>query len=1191
VFHNTQSNSQKFVQGAEKIDRITAIALSPNKKFIAVAESGEHPQIEIFDTNTNTNTTKRRKVLNVPDLGSDCFTCMAFSAEGRYLVTQGGAPEWNLVYWHWERSRYLAKLSIATEKQVRDTPDAVTQCSINPQEPPHMCISGNGVFKFFRYMDGLIKPATGGMGKVDAQNFKCHAWLPGNRLIVSTDNGDLLLVEDSEFKCLLPLSPSDGVSIDMIIPTSKGFICGGAMGIVHIFAQTDEKEMYKKLKTIRLDHMRVKESALPPSSQSENLISGALHSADEETVSVRSFALTPLEDVLAISTSTNQIYGLNINVDWSKNDEVVFQTLAEPFHSGPVLGLDTCVRKPLVVTSGKDRTIRVWNTMSHRLEVVKTFATEAYSVSMHPSGLHILAGFQDRLRFMNLYGDDIREFKAFQIRQCMECKFSIGGQYFAAVNVNAIQIYNTYTCDAQPIGTLRGHNQRVKSMYWCGISQLPTDTRLVSCGYDGSIYDWNIKEMRKEDDHTDKKYTYHACVADDKMVWVVGAHTQENKKPVRMREMDLNSLHGDSASSDYDCNESAPTCLALGSQHRMLLAGCEDGCVRVYAFPMQGGINESIMAHCGPVARICLTYDESMLYTIGDDGVLFIYDVKEKENRTSKREITFSEEILISKNDLEDKNFMIQNLKAKAEELKVDMDFQDKRRHIKHDEKTRDLADVFRVDSLKQAQQFEALWNAHLDQEKNFAEIKRDTMEKHKTDCGKFEQEYLAQLRALDQQIQSCKAAFESNKAEFMKKLRAKDEDLEQKSRLEEEQLAERLSEEKETASMNRKRLKETLAEQKEMRTQLEMDTDAEIEDMKRNNDKTIDSKREEYLRLKGENGITKNKFATLQKDIEEKTAEALALEKETQSLQLEIMNQQNRSQSLRDEIRQRDDTIGDKEHQIYELKKQNQELEKYKFVLDHKIRVLKSQIEPKAKQILQAKKTIKDMDAELEHFHHNNLELDDTITALKKEIDSRQTDIHTLKNRLKDSETYRSRVRTDFCELASLVQDPDALRVAVDKLYAKHIASTEGVRVIELPESMKSEYERQKNYLDKTVESLRRKLVHNSDQHRVNLTQTMSENVTLIQEIAELRREIKALRTNPSESTGNTTPTPHESKAGGTVSQLSSAAENDILLEIENNRIEIGRLKEMAGDLEASLKALMARPVSRDHTTSELDQ
>lgn len=47
----------------------------------------------------------------------------------------------------------------------------------------------------------------------------------------------------------------------------------------------------------------------------------------------------------------------------------------------------------------------------------------------------------------------------------------------------------------------------------------------------------------------------------------------------------------------------------------------------------------------------------------------------------------------------------------------------------------------------------------------------------------------------------------------------------------------------------------------------------------------------------------------------------------------------------LKREIRERDETIGDKERRIYELKKKNQELEKFKFVLDYKIKELKKQV------------------------------------------------------------------------------------------------------------------------------------------------------------------------------------------------------------------------------------------------------
>lgn len=42
-----------------------------------------------------------------------------------------------------------------------------------------------------------------------------------------------------------------------------------------------------------------------------------------------------------------------------------------------------------------------------------------------------------------------------------QCRFSHGGQFFAAVNGNTIQIFNHYTFDN--IGNLRGHNSKVRS--------------------------------------------------------------------------------------------------------------------------------------------------------------------------------------------------------------------------------------------------------------------------------------------------------------------------------------------------------------------------------------------------------------------------------------------------------------------------------------------------------------------------------------------------------------------------------------------------------------------------------------------------------------------------------------------------------------------------------------------------------
>lgn len=71
----------------------------------------------------------------------------------------------------------------------------------------------------------------------------------------------------------------------------------------------------------------------------------------------------------------------------------------------------------------------------------------------------ILVGFSDKLRFMNLLMGDISKVYEFDVRSCRECRFSNGGQFFAAANGNLIQIFSTYTFEN--IGNLRGHSGKV----------------------------------------------------------------------------------------------------------------------------------------------------------------------------------------------------------------------------------------------------------------------------------------------------------------------------------------------------------------------------------------------------------------------------------------------------------------------------------------------------------------------------------------------------------------------------------------------------------------------------------------------------------------------------------------------------------------------------------------------------------
>lgn len=48
-----------------------------------------------------------------------------------------------------------------------------------------------------------------------------------------------------------------------------------------------------------------------------------------------------------------------------------------------------CVRQPLIATCSMDRTVHLWNYSERTCELTKSFAEEAYSIAIHPTGLQV----------------------------------------------------------------------------------------------------------------------------------------------------------------------------------------------------------------------------------------------------------------------------------------------------------------------------------------------------------------------------------------------------------------------------------------------------------------------------------------------------------------------------------------------------------------------------------------------------------------------------------------------------------------------------------------------------------------------------------------------------------------------------------------------------------------------------------
>lgn len=127
VLYNVDQKSQKLIQCSTNGAGITALAVSPNKRYAALAEKGrgEKAFVTIYDLSS----LRKRKTLSHSESQIQEFTSLAFSPDSKYLIAQGGrSGEWLLLYWGWEKSKLMATFKTIPQQQVNSA--AVNQVAI-----------------------------------------------------------------------------------------------------------------------------------------------------------------------------------------------------------------------------------------------------------------------------------------------------------------------------------------------------------------------------------------------------------------------------------------------------------------------------------------------------------------------------------------------------------------------------------------------------------------------------------------------------------------------------------------------------------------------------------------------------------------------------------------------------------------------------------------------------------------------------------------------------------------------------------------------------------------------------------------------------------------------------------------------------------------------------------------------------
>lgn len=836
-------------------------------------------------------------------------------------------------------------------------------------------------------------------------------------------------------------------------------------------------------------------------------------------------ALDQGENHLALATHAGRVFGFTFQQDWitmSKEKEPELEAICQRLHTGRINGMDCSVRKPFLITSSSDGSVRVWNTSTNKLEICTYFPQEPGAVAIHPNGLMAAICFPTKVSVMNILWSCLRDRRDINFRNATLVRFSVGGQYLAVVHGNLIDIFYSTTCELY--GQLRGHPQKIRDMKWCATSPYPTDNRLITCSSDGMILDWNMTEMRKETEHFEKRFQYVAVASDDRNVWVVGAPSSstalEAYWKVTLREMDrtaVDTVNG-CASEDYEFTETTIQQLLVAPHQRLLLGGCDDGCLKMMPFPLQSGVQfPPITAHAGAVTQMCLSFDEATLYTGSEDGTFFVWGIREEGGGRIKSGQNdpkiLADEVLVTSQELDEKKIETEVLQQMIERLRTDLDSEEKRRNHEQGTRLRERTEEFKSEVAGLVAQYAALWNAKSEQERSFVTIKLEKDTDSNREMEQLERTKQSEVEQLEEECDALQSTLENERVMHAEQLKDLEKQVDMRSAEDMAHFNDVLSQRKETMDKLSRQLERSQQTNTESIRQLELDTDAELVGVSEKHNATLSALRERFLRMKGEGAIMRKNAARMEKEIEVRTNEIRLLDQAKAALTMQLGDLSHRMSQLHQDIDERDVVIGDREKAIYALKKQNQELEKHKFVLDHRIRQLKAQMEPKQREIVYHNQKIMQKNSELESFHSSNITLLAEIEDLKKELVQQRQQRGIWINKNKDFETYKKRFQKDVTDLIPAIQEPPLLKAAIDKIYQAHFVGRHGQRISQADLSIQHEFADQIGYLSTSVEALSHKVKADQLRHKKEVADMMMENLSLIREIHDLREEIQELR------------------------------------------------------------------------------
>ncbi|XP_076869601.1 cilia- and flagella-associated protein 44 isoform X2 [Brachyhypopomus gauderio] len=378
VLSDVRTKEQRYVRSCSG-GGIGAIMTHPSKRYLAVGEKGELPNIIIYEYPS------LRPYRLLRGGTGRAYSFVNFNREGNLLASVGTAPDYMLTLWDWREEQVVLRCKAFSQDIYRVT--------FSPDNPGQLTTSGSGHIKFWKMADtftGLkLQGMLGRFGKTALTDIEGYVELPDGKVVSGSEWGNMLLWDGGLIKveiCRKEGRTCHAGTIQQFVLEEGELMTAGTDGAVRFwdFETIDTADCVDDSGLFELEPMN------------EVMIG--------RNVSLYSMVKSsePDSTIWFAQDSNGGIWKLDLSLSNTIH-------CLSSYHAGAIEGLDVSDHSHLMATTALDRSVRIFDYLSQKELTSMRFKQGGTSLTwaphVVPRGEGLLAvGFEDGVvRLLELY--------------------------------------------------------------------------------------------------------------------------------------------------------------------------------------------------------------------------------------------------------------------------------------------------------------------------------------------------------------------------------------------------------------------------------------------------------------------------------------------------------------------------------------------------------------------------------------------------------------------------------------------------------------------------------------------------------------------------------------------------------------------------------------------------------------------